>query len=438
MNNGKKLTALILLLILLVGAKVTSCASNKARTDAENQATELDYEGVVLSIVLAQGWETKGREALLQKYTDKTGVQFDVQMLPDEMASLLIKTKFATDELPDILINSGSVLEHTYMHPEEKLVDLTGEPWLEQLISKESFEVNGKTWGMPLGGQGFFAFAVNKKVFAENGIEIPTSKAELEECFETLKANGIQPMYLGSKDPWLVGNMASGAIQKALEEDTKLIDKLNTNQIKYSDIPGVIEVFDDLRRWNELGYLGDNTMADSWDGHYQAIAEGKCGVTIGVTTWDVNMAEKYPGSTDNLELIPFYIDDCDTYFAGTTVQWYIPKSGKNIDIVKDLFKFIAEQDNLNEFYQARGEALTPWKNVEVECLAPTKQLIDNLNSGKYSFHFGHNILVQGQNFDGLCRLAQEVLIGTRTAEDAVVRYDKMRAKIAKALGMKGF
>ena len=58
-------------------------------TDEVSQDTgqALDYEGVTLSVVLAQGWDTPGREALFQKYTDKTGVQFDVQMLPDDMAS---------------------------------------------------------------------------------------------------------------------------------------------------------------------------------------------------------------------------------------------------------------------------------------------------------------------------------------------------------------
>lgn len=413
--------------------------SDDVQSNEEQAGTEgLKYEGITLSVVLAQGWDTNGREALFQKFSDETGVKFDVQFLPDDMASELIKTKFATDELPDIIFNSGSVLEHTYMLPEERLVDLTDEPWVDQLISKESFMADGKIWGIPMGGQGFFGFAVNTKVFEENNLEIPTSKEELEQCFETLKNNGIQPMYLGSKDPWLVGNMTSGGIQKALEKDPELIDKLNRNEVKYSEIDGMIAAFDDLRRWNELGYLGDNTMADSWDGHYQAFAEGNCGVTIGLTTWDVTIEEKYPGIIDSIELIPFYIGDADTYFAGTTAQWYIPNSGKNIEVVKEFFRFAAQQENLNEFYGAMGEASTPWKDVKVECLAPTKKLIENLNSEKYTFHFGHNSMVQGQDFDGLCKLAQEVLIGNKTAEEALIEYDQMRAQIAKALGMEGF
>lgn len=414
-------------------------ADNASEDDASEEVDGgLNYDGVTLSIVMAKGWDTKGREDLLKKYTEKTGVEFDVQMLPDDMAGELVKTKFATNELPDIIMNSGSVREHTYMLPEEKLVDLTEEAWVDQLINKESLMVDGKIWGMPLGGQGYFAFAINKKVFEENGLEIPKSKAELEECFEVLKNNGIQPMYLGSKDPWLVGNMTSGAIQKALEADPDVIEKLNTNQMKYADLQGFIDVLADLRKWNEKGWLGENTMADSWDGHYQAFAEGKCGVTIGLTTWDVTLEEKFPGMKDNVEMIPFFIGDSDTFFAGTTAQWYIPKSGENIDIVKDFFRFAAEQENLNAFYQAMGEASTPWKDVEVDCLPPTKQLLDKINSGEYSYHYGHNNLVQGQDFDGLSKVAQEVLIGTMTPKEGAESYDNMRAQIAKALGLQGF
>lgn len=417
-----------------------SAAQGLEGTAAAGQAGEaaLDYEGVTLSVVLAQGWDTPGREALFQKYTEKTGVRFDIQMLPDDTAPELIKTKFATNELPDIIFNSGSVREHTYMLPEENLLELTDEPWAEQLMNKDSMMIDGKIWGLPMGGQGYFCFAVNKKVFADNGLEIPGSREELESCFETLKQNGVQPMYLGAKDPWLVGNMISGGIQKSLDADPGLIDKLDKNEKKYSDIPGMASALEDLRRWNEAGWLGDNTMADSWDGEYKAFGENLCGVTVGLTTWDKTMEEKYPGSTENMEFIPFYIGDADTYFAGTTAQWYIPRNGKHTDIVKDFFRFCTEQENLNSFYMAMGEASTPWKDVEVDCLTPTKQLIEKLSSGKHSYHYGHNSLVQGQDFDGLCKLAQEVLIGNKTAQEAVEEYDTMRAQICKALGMEGF
>ena len=95
------------------GETKTTDGTEEVSQNSGQEAEALDYEGVTLSVVLAQGWDTPGREALFQKYTDKTGVQFDVQMLPDDMASELIKTKFATEELPDIILNSGSVIEHT-------------------------------------------------------------------------------------------------------------------------------------------------------------------------------------------------------------------------------------------------------------------------------------------------------------------------------------
>ena len=183
----KQITALLLSGVLAAGAVLAGCGtggspakketeedgtkkSTEAQTDKESEkdaeeggedkdtetTAALDYDGVTLSVVLAQGWDTPGREALFQKYTDKTGVKFDIQMLPDDTAAELVKTKFATKELPDIIFNSGSVREHTYMLPEENLLDLTEEPWADQLVNEEAMMVNGKIWGLPMGGQGYF------------------------------------------------------------------------------------------------------------------------------------------------------------------------------------------------------------------------------------------------------------------------------------------
>lgn len=454
MKRKSRILAFCLVAFLIAGLVFTGCGNpagsgqtetstagtseTQAGTTQASTTAKTDYSGVTLSMVLAKGWETNGRADLLKKFTEETGCQFDVQMLPDDMASEVIKTKYATNELADIMVNSGSVLEHSYMLPEEKLVELTGEPWVDQLVNKDSFMVNGKIWGLPLGSQGYFAFAVNTEVFKKYDLSIPTSKEELIQCFEVLKKNGVQPMYLGSKDPWLVGNMTSGVIAKALLKDPDLINKLNTNQLKYADIPGFAEAWQDLRDWNVKGYLGPNTMADSWDGQFKAFATDMAGVGIGLTSWEAQIDAKFPGTSDKIQYIPWYIGDCDTYFAGTVAQWYIPNSGKHIDAARDFFRFAARNENLTAFYSAMGVPTTPWKDILLDSPAPTKQVIDNLNSGKFSFHFGHNSLVQGQDWDGICKLGQEVLIGSKTPEDAVKEYDNMRAKIAKAQGMQGF
>ncbi len=440
MKNGKKLLAVSLAVMMLIAFVVTGCGGEKPAGDGSNTSTDTTSapkSNVTLCIVMAKGWEKPAMHDLFQKYTDKTGVQFDVQVLPDDKASEIIKTKFATNEFPDIMVNSASVLELNYMMPEQKLVDLTNEPWVDKLINKEDFMADGKVWGLPLWGQDLWGFAVNTEVFQKYNIPIPTSKDELLKAFDILKQNNVQPLYLGSKDPWMVGQMTSGSLWAAIQKDPGLPKKLEANQAKYSEIPGFVSCLADLKSFNDKGYLGPNTMANTWDGQFAAFAEGKAGVGVGLTSWVNEIEKKYPGTADKIEFIPFYIGDNTTIFAGTSGQWYIPKTGKNVDIVKDFFNFAAEQENLNAYY-SNLQSISPFKDVKAQIPAAAQKLSDKINSGEYLTHRSHNSLVKGQDYDGLCKLGQEVIIGGKTPEAAAKEYDTMRAKIAKSIGLEGF
>ena len=44
----------------------------------------------------------------------------------------------------------------------------------------------------------------NKQIFAENGIEVPTTLDELKTACQTLKAAGVTPFYGTYKDPWTI------------------------------------------------------------------------------------------------------------------------------------------------------------------------------------------------------------------------------------------
>ena len=45
----------------------------------------------------------------------------------------------------------------------------------------------------------------NKEIFAEHGIEVPTTWDELIAACETLKAAGVTPFYATFKEPWTIG-----------------------------------------------------------------------------------------------------------------------------------------------------------------------------------------------------------------------------------------
>jgi ABC-type sugar transport system, periplasmic component len=435
MKKLGKICGMLLLTSIVATTALSGC--KKSNSTTFGTADSSAKKNVTLSVVMAKGWKKDCMTTLFNKYTKATGVKFNVQVLPDDTASNIIKTKFATNEFPDILLNSASTRELTYMLPQKNLVDLSKQPWVSKLIDKTQFEDGGKVYGLPLAAQDYWGFAINKDVFKKYKIPVPGSKAAFLKAMDTLKANNVLPFYLGSKDAWMLGNMTSSGIWSAMQHDPNLLKKMNTNQVKYSQVKSFIDCLTDIRDWNKKGYFGPNTMADTWDGQFAEFANDKCGVVVGLTSWVSELDAKYPGAGNKIQFIPYYIGDNTTVCASSISEWYVPKTGKNISTVEDFFKFATQKANLNAYFQSLG-ALSPFKDVTYKLAKASQDLANKMNNGTYKTHQTHNSIVQGQDWDGLCQVVQEDLLGMKTPLQSAQEYDTMRAKIAKSIGLKGF
>ncbi len=85
-----------------------------------------------ITLTTAEDWWNDSYQGLIDKYSDEFGVTVEVNILPAETASEVIKSQFATGELADITMNSASPAELTYMRASEMLYCLDDEPWVEK------------------------------------------------------------------------------------------------------------------------------------------------------------------------------------------------------------------------------------------------------------------------------------------------------------------
>lgn len=448
----KRVISMLLAGVLTVSALVTGCSQGTETGKEENTKkeetsginiydyTKEDLDGKSLSLVTSQDWWKDGMQTLVDNYTKEFGVKIQVEMLPSDTASEVIKSKFTTKELPDIIMNSASPAELTYMNASQNLADLSEEPWVEKLNSIDGFvDTDGKLYGCPLAAQDYWGFCVNTEVFEKCGLEIPNSKDELLDCFKVLQEKGYVPFYFGAGDAWMCGNMTSSGVYADSVTDTELINKFNTNKTNYGESDSFNAMLQDLYDWSEKGYFGKNPMAQSWDGQFSAVANDECGVLIGLTSWFNEINSKYgEGTADKLTMIPYYIGMNDTIYQSTSTQFYIPKDGKNVDVSKHFINWCTSDENLQSFYDSIG-AVSPFKNIEPSAmLEPTKELLDKLSDETYGVHVSHNSIIQGQDWDSFCQLLQEVVMNRYTPEQFCEEYDGIREGICQSLGLEGF
>lgn len=408
-------------------------------TDVYSMTRE-DLEGREITITSAEDWWHPPYQTLVDKYMEEFGVNVKVNILPADTASEVIKSQFATGELADITMNSASPMELTYMRANETLADMSNEPWVESLSDISGFVYSdGKLYGLPLASQDYWGFCANKTVLEACELEVPTSKEELIHCFEVLKEKGYIPFYSGAGDAWMCGNITSSALYADLQKDSDLITKFNTNQTNYGESESFKALLNDVADWAAKGYFGDNFMSHTWDGMMDAVANNECGFNIGLTSWMTTMDETYgEGTSDRLELIPYYIGQNDTIYMSTCVELYASKDSENLDVAKHFFNWCAQKENLQIFYDGLGSS-SIFKDVASNTICDSaKALMSKLSDGTYGVHVAHNAVVQGQDWDAMCSLMQEVYMGDLSAEDFCQQYDEFRNAICQALGMEGF
>ena len=81
-------------------------------------------------------------------------------------------------------------------------VDLTGQPFMSKFIPSvlDQIKYKGKSYTVPTGLSYYTGLTYNKKIFADNNIQIPTTWDDFVKVCEALKAKGITPISIGGKD----------------------------------------------------------------------------------------------------------------------------------------------------------------------------------------------------------------------------------------------
>jgi len=154
------------------------------------------------------------------------------------------------------------------------LLDIT--PILEELGLKDKFynlsefTVDGKIYGLPLAGfvEGVF---YNKKIFADNNLQVPKTWDDLVKVADTLKAKNITPFALSAKDAWVIGMPANTLWVRTAGAD--IVPKIAAGEAKWTDA-NVVAGFAKLEEMNKLGFFSKNSLGL---GYPQAQAEFRTG-----------------------------------------------------------------------------------------------------------------------------------------------------------------
>ena len=201
-------------------------------------------------------WRDPMLEILAAFQEANPGITVEFTAIPGPDYPAKLQTAVAGGAPSDVLgALEGSILTQVATGGELPFVDLTGKIDISGLTdtARGQVEVDGKVYGTPLASY-TVGIAYQKPIFAEHGIEPPTTWQELMDAAQTLQDAGVTPIVLGAKDwvhPYFMYIGLSSAVM-----GPEGFDQLRAGERKLTD-PDLVEAAQlllDLQPFYQSGF----------------------------------------------------------------------------------------------------------------------------------------------------------------------------------------
>lgn len=138
---------------------------------------------------------------------DHPDVEVKVEAQQTDNYTVKLNVALGADNPPCVFSTWGGGPLYQYVKA-GKIQDLT--EWMNQDNYKDRFldagiasiTFDGKIWAVPVEHSAIAVIFYNKKIFADNGLSIPSTYDELLQIITKLKSVGIAPFALGGKSVW--------------------------------------------------------------------------------------------------------------------------------------------------------------------------------------------------------------------------------------------
>jgi len=440
----KKMRAAALLIAVMLA--LAGCGSSnggtkqtgdQGETGPASSAPASSGEKQTLSILITTDWVKDETKNLIKQFEEKENVKVDLQIVPggDPFAQF-VQTKINAGEAPDVIYWYSTKSNLKKIQAEKNLVDLSGEPWVADIIdtAKDAVTLNGKVYEYPFAGANAFGLFYNKTVLEQYDIAPPKTYQEFLDACEKLKNSGVTPIYDAGKDGWplQIFYMASWPSMVGTTLPADFGDKASRNEVDYTTIAPFVDLFKRQVELIEKGYYNKDLLSGTYNSQQEAFGSGKAAFLFQGDWVAADLNKKFPDL--KYGVLPVPSDSGDNYASlGDPNAVGIWSGSKKIDLAKKYLAFLAEPESLKTWYAANG-GVPSLKTVDVAPLAGFEELYETAKSGKNGkFLSGSEI-----GYPSFVPMLQELISMQKSPEQTVKSFQEMTVKEGKNLGLTGF
>lgn len=426
-NPVNRLLALLLVTVMLL--PLVSCGSS------DSEQTGGAKKDVTVSVMINQTWNKPSMESLAKKYeSENAGVRIDYQVIPDNEFGQLLKSKIASKEVPEIVMDNYQSLAKS-VNMADTFVDIRDRSWYPELLNRDQILIDGGAYVLPINGSADpFGMIYNTEVYEANNIEIPTTYEEFLAVCETLKANGVTPIVLTGKDDWTIGMWVVTMFPNVMYGVENGWDDLNTGKVRFSDVPEFKAALEVLNELVSKGYVNDDFLACTYDMGQQMISEGTAAMTL-QGAWLINeCTSKFPDA--KFSMYPFPFMENAKFASGQFSGFNVFKNSKNVDEALKFIDFLAQPENMAQIC-SDWNFIPPFSQCETELPYWIQDFITNyLEKGEAPIE--EMAITSAVECGYLTDLTVDMLAGSQTAEDVLANWDAKFEELAVSRKLPGW
>ena len=432
-----KRSSLVLMSIMLLLSMFLAACGNKGGSNAagpaegttppaETGSTEAKADPVKLRVFSTFGGTDPSREAfqaLLDDFTAKNPhvtIENDPMSANDDGFRTKVNTDMNSGNEPDLLfyfigadaegfVNAGKVV------PLNEILDADAE-WKNGFLPNAlelARQKDGNIYAVPLTGfyEGLF---VNKKIFEDNGLELPTDWEKLKTAVSTLSGKGIIPLSAPFDQSHYVVEHAILSAAGPEGQDKGLIDGIDPNWEKG---------YAALKELYDLGAFPKDAATIDLGMAFNYYSEGLAAMII-EGSWAINGWND--DTRDNSTVLPFPqvpggAGSGNDIVGGFGSSFYLPKSTYDDAAKKDaaiaLLKHLTSPDSIQKIATANGG--TPAADVEVTGLPQVALDGFAMAAKAASISAPVDSKVAQETFSSLRASVQQVVTGKKTPTQAI-------------------
>lgn len=450
-----KRTIAILLAMLMLTMVFVGCASEKPIQQPTEASSPLPPTETVeqpaeesrsLTVMMSSGDYGAGLiTKALETVAEKNGIQLEFEVIPDDQMITVTNTKLSTGNAGDVIVHNFGLTDISA----KDLAPLTGD-WVEKITDTTyplCVDESGNVLKAPLGGESNMGFIYNKKVLEEAGVTLPLNNYDdLMAACEKVKASGKTPVYISNQESWTAQILLLCTMTSVFDGNPELIQQLTTNQIKPTEVPELVALFENALSLKEKGYINEDYMSATNDMAFEAVATGECAFYAQMDGAYSSLNEFYPEKIDDIGMmyIPLWNDAKDGYVLFGTATNYLSVVGSsaNLELAKEFVNAMVSEDGLTVYYDLiPGSA--PYKNLSVELNANAfnKEMRGYAEQWPSLREF-NNALYDGEpalgNFYGAFSERIQGMFSGLSVEDTLNAWYDAYSADAQALRMEGF